>query len=67
MIKRKKRSREDWIMDSVIFILSIIVLLITIYPFYYIFILSFNEGLDASRGGIYWWPRKFTLENYQKF
>ncbi|MDE6993678.1 MAG: carbohydrate ABC transporter permease [Lachnospiraceae bacterium] len=67
MIKRKKRSREDWIMDSVIFILSIIVLLITIYPFYYIFILSFNEGLDASRGGIYWWARKFTLENYQKF
>ncbi len=35
-----------------------------IYPFWYILILSFNEGLDATKGGIYWWPRTFTLGNY---
>lgn len=29
--------------------------------------LSFNEGMDASLGGIYWFPRKFTLTNYSKF
>ena len=26
--------------------------------------LSFNEGTDALRGGIYLWPRKWTLDNY---
>jgi putative aldouronate transport system permease protein len=36
----------------------------TLYPFYYFFILSFNDGLDAQRGGIYLWPRIFTFNNY---
>lgn len=35
-----------------------------IYPFWYILILSLNQGMDATRGGIYWWPRVFTLGNY---
>lgn len=38
----------------------------TIYPFYYFFILSFNDGLDAMKGGIYFLPRVFTLDNYFK-
>ncbi|MEF2243803.1 MULTISPECIES: carbohydrate ABC transporter permease [unclassified Paenibacillus] len=36
----------------------------TVYLFYYIFVLSFNDGIDALRGGIYFWPREFTLANY---
>ncbi len=40
--------------------------LTTLYPFYYFLILSFNDGMDAVRGGIYLWPRKFTLANYLK-
>jgi putative aldouronate transport system permease protein len=43
----------------------IIVFIATLYPFYYSVIISFNEGIDASRGGIFFWPRKFTLENYK--
>ncbi|MCU6711352.1 carbohydrate ABC transporter permease [Paenibacillus sp. J5C_2022] len=34
------------------------------YPMWYILVLSFNEGQDAMTGGIYWWPREFTLGNY---
>jgi putative aldouronate transport system permease protein len=26
---------------------------------------SFNDAHDAMLGGIYWWPRKFSLENYK--
>lgn len=36
-----------------------------VYPFWYILILSLNEGRDAALGGIYWWPRTFTLDNFQ--
>lgn len=38
---------------------------ICVYPLWYILILSVNEGRDASLGGIYWWPRTFTLDNYR--
>jgi len=36
----------------------------TIYPFIYITAYSLNDGVDALRGGIHFWPRKFTLDNY---
>ncbi|QNK57720.1 carbohydrate ABC transporter permease [Paenibacillus sp. PAMC21692] len=37
----------------------------TVYLFFYILVLSFNDGVDALKGGIYFWPREFTLANYQ--
>lgn len=38
---------------------------ICLYPFIYVAALSFNEGIDAQRGGIYFLPRVFSLANYQ--
>ena len=35
-----------------------------IYPFLHLLALSFNQGMDAIRGGIGIWPRAFTTENY---
>lgn len=35
-----------------------------ILPYLNIFALAFNDGSDASRGGIYFWPREFTIENF---
>jgi putative aldouronate transport system permease protein len=35
-----------------------------LYPIWNIAVVSFNEGRDAMLGGIYWWPRAFTLQNY---
>jgi len=37
-----------------------------IYPFINILVVSFNEPYDAMRGGIYFWPREFSIENYKK-
>ena len=68
-IKRKnkiRRTTEDNVISVIIFIVMTLVFILTVYPFYYCFILSFNEGINASIGGIYFWPRKFTLENYEQ-
>ncbi|MBE6753329.1 MAG: carbohydrate ABC transporter permease [Ruminococcaceae bacterium] len=37
---------------------------ITLYPILNTLAMSFNDGIDALRGGIYLWPRKFTTKNY---
>jgi putative aldouronate transport system permease protein len=55
------------VLDTVIYIFLGIIFFITAYPFYLSFVLSFSEGLDAANGGIYFWPRKFTLDNYKGF
>ena len=60
-----KRTAEDRGISIFIFVVMLFVFFVTFYPFWYSLVLSFNEGLDALRGGIYIWPRKFTLENYE--
>lgn len=40
--------------------------IITLYPFWYVMIASFNVGSDFLRGGVYFFPRVLTLENYER-
>lgn len=35
-----------------------------IFPFWRILALSFSDGIDAMAGGIYFWPRVFSVDNY---
>ncbi|SDZ67969.1 putative aldouronate transport system permease protein [Evansella caseinilytica] len=63
----RRMTTEDWIVSSVNYALLAVITLITLYPFYYLIIVSFNSGQDTLLGGIYFWPRDFTLENYQAF
>ena len=61
---RIKRTTEDRVISVVVGIVMLLVFVTTVYPFWYSLVLSFNEGTDALRGGIYLWPRKWTLDNY---
>jgi len=65
MLRRK--SAEDLIVDGINHFLLTIILLATLYPFYYLLITSFNSGTDSLLGGSYLWPSEFTLENYAAF
>ncbi|MDR1903858.1 MAG: carbohydrate ABC transporter permease [Treponema sp.] len=62
-----RKNAEDRIMDALTFIFLTLVFILTAYPFFLSLILSFNDGLDAANGGIYLWPRVFTLDNYRTF
>ncbi|MCP1182205.1 carbohydrate ABC transporter permease [Paenibacillus sp. 1781tsa1] len=45
-------------------IFMLLVMVVTLYPFLNTIAVSFNNGLDTIRGGIYLWPREWTLQNY---
>jgi putative aldouronate transport system permease protein len=38
---------------------------ITLYPFWNTIIVSLNDAMDSMRGGITFWPREWSLFNYQ--
>ena len=40
--------------------------LATFYPFWYVLVASLNEGRDFMRGGVWFFPRALTWENYAK-
>lgn len=58
-------SRGDRILNGCISVILIVLGFVTLYPFWNTLVISFNVGSDTSLGGITFWPRKFTLDNYQ--
>lgn len=64
---RKHKSKGDVVLDTVVYLILALVFLASVYPLFLAVVLSFNEGMDAQLGGIYFWPRKFTLKNYEQF
>ncbi len=61
-----KKSKISYIPTAINYFSLIILGFITLYPFLYFLVLSFNDGFDAMKGGIYFLPRQFTLSNYVK-
>lgn len=63
--KHIKRSKGTIVFDSFNTVLMILICFLCLYPIWYVVVNSFNDAKDAMMGGIYWWPRKFSLENYK--
>lgn len=63
-MKRKNRLRKLKAFDVCNVLLMIVICFLMIYPIWYVIVNSFSEGTEVLKGGIYWWPRKFCLENY---
>ncbi len=61
----KHRSIGDRTADIFIALVLILICLTTLYPFWYLFTLSFTSG-DVSLTRMYLIPPKLTLENYAK-
>jgi putative aldouronate transport system permease protein len=59
-----KQSMGSRIFDIINTIGMILFAFVMIYPFWNQLVVSLNEGSDTIKGGLYFWPRKLTLENY---
>ncbi|MCL2058967.1 MAG: carbohydrate ABC transporter permease [Oscillospiraceae bacterium] len=64
MLRGRSRGEKlfDWFNLGLLAILGFLF----VYPFIYSLALSFNDGADAMKGGIYFIPRAFTLDNYRR-
>ena len=59
-----KLTFGELIFDSSNYLLLLFFAFLTLYPFWYIFVMSMNEGKDSLQGPVWFWPRKWTLTNY---
>ncbi|MDR3170453.1 MAG: carbohydrate ABC transporter permease [Treponema sp.] len=60
-----KNNTSESVFQFVVCIIAGVVAFSMLYPFYYCLVQSFNDGYDSRVGGVYWFPRVFTLDNYQ--
>jgi len=65
MKKLTLSKMENIIFHSLNTIFLILLAFITLYPFWNTIVVSFNDAMDSLRGGINFWPRKFSLFNYE--
>lgn len=61
---RKQINTSDLIFNLSNYVLLILLLMVTVYPFYYIFIYSISDSFEAQKG-VFLWPAGFSLESYQ--
>lgn len=59
---RRLNRNNGW--DYLIIVVVALLMVLCVYPFWYVLIGSFNSGTDYMRGGVYLLPRKLSLENY---
>jgi putative aldouronate transport system permease protein len=60
---KKTRGERLFYLCNNLFLL--IIGFLAAFPFWNIFVVSFNDGRDAMRGSIYFWPRQFSIEAYR--
>ncbi|SDO35101.1 putative aldouronate transport system permease protein [Paenibacillus sp. yr247] len=64
MDQHLRASIPNRMVDILVVVLLLLLASIVVYPFLNLLALSFNDGMDAARGGIYFFPRKFSLTAY---
>ena len=62
--KKITRTPGEWVLDIVKVVFLAFVVVVTVYPFWNIFIISINDATDDIRGGLYFLPRKLSLSSY---
>ncbi|MEO3947238.1 carbohydrate ABC transporter permease [Gorillibacterium sp. CAU 1737] len=65
MFSRNRRTAGEFTFDMFNNVLMLVICFLTLYPIWYVLVNAFNDGTDAMRGGIYWWPRVFSLTSFR--
>lgn len=61
---KHKRVPSDIVIDVVKVLFLAFAVIVCVYPFWNIFIISINDATDAMRGGLYFLPRKLSFASY---
>lgn len=61
----KKKIKKVKLFDVINVLLMLVICFLMIYPIWYVIVNSFSQGTEVLKGGIYWWPREFCIENYE--
>lgn len=56
----------DQALQILIYLIIIALCLIILLPCLNVVTLAFNDGADAARGGVWFWPRQFTMDNFKE-
>lgn len=65
-LQSKKTGNSDKLMETLLYIWAVIVLIIVLYPLYFIIIASFSDPSAVGNGQVWIFPKGFTLDGYKE-
>ena len=60
-----RESRGDRIFQSIILIISVLLMFVVAYPLYFTVIASFSKPEDVLLGRVLFWPKNISVESYK--
>ena len=63
---RRQVTGKDLAFNIVLYAICIIILLIVVYPLYFIVIASFSNPTEVANGKVWLWPSQFTVDGYKE-
>lgn len=64
--KHIKQTNADRLYDIAILILISLLLLIILYPLWFVIIASVSDSSEVMKGNVIFWPKEFSFEAYEK-
>lgn len=61
-----RRQRKDVVFDVILYTICALLLIVILYPLWFIIIASFSDPSAVAGGHVWLWPVGFTLEGYQE-
>lgn len=60
----KKKKNKFYVFDTINHVIMVLFMIICLFPIVYVLAGSFNQGSDYTKGGVIFFSRTFTFENY---
>ena len=64
--QKVRRQRKDVVFDVVLYTICALLLIVILYPLWFIIIASFSDPSAVAGGHVWLWPVGFTMEGYQE-
>ena len=65
-MKRNKKISQDKVVNVLFYIIAILMIIIVIYPLWFVVIASFSNPADVANGEVWLWPKKWDLSGYRE-
>lgn len=63
---RKKRAKsQDRIVNIIFYVIAIVMIVLVLYPLWFVIIASFSNPADVANGEVWLWPKKWDISGYQ--
>ncbi|SIQ74578.1 carbohydrate ABC transporter permease [Domibacillus enclensis] len=61
---RNQKSLQDRLFDASVYGIAIVMILMIVYPLWFIVIASFSDPADVANGNVWFWPEEWNLDGY---